>query len=69
MDSSKKTKNEKPLKFNSVPFEEFLESVINLKKNEILKLEETLEIIKSIKSSKNKITFYWNRFQTYDQKV
>lgn len=49
-----KTKNEKPLKFNSVPFEDFLESVINLKKNEILKLEETLEIIKSIKSSKNK---------------
>ena len=46
------TKNEKPLKFSSIPFEDFLETVINLKKNEIQKLEETLEIIKTLKSSK-----------------
>ena len=49
-----KTKNEKPLKFNSIPFEDFLEHVISLKKNEIQKLEETLEIIKNIKSSNYK---------------
>ena len=49
-----KTKNEKPLKFSSIPFEDFLETVINLKKNEIEKLEETLEIIKTLKSSKQK---------------
>lgn len=47
-----KTKNEKPIKFNPVPFEEFLETVISLKKKEIQKLEETLEIIKNLKSSK-----------------
>jgi len=49
-----KTKNEKPLKFGSIPFEDFLETLINLKKNEIQKLEETLEIIKTLKSSKYK---------------
>jgi len=43
--------NEKPIKADSVPFEEFLARIINSKKNEIQKLEETLESIKSTNSS------------------
>jgi len=45
-------KNEKPMKFYSIPFEEFLERIITLKKSEIQKLEEELVIIKTLKSSK-----------------
>lgn len=54
------TKNEKPMKFNSVPFEKFLESIINLKKNEIKKLEETLSVINALKSSKFQPN--WNQY-------
>lgn len=42
-------KNEKPLKFDPVPFEQFLEAIINSKKNEIQKLEDTLTVIKTLK--------------------
>ena len=44
-------KNEKPMKFDSIPFEEFLEALIRLKKNEILKLEETHAVVKKLESS------------------
>jgi len=44
--------DEKPRKFDSIPFEEFLESIINSKKNEIQKLEDTLELIKTLKTAK-----------------
>ena len=47
-----KTKNQKPLMFSSIPFEDFLETLINLKRKEIHKLEKTLEIIKNLKESK-----------------
>jgi len=43
--------NEKPMRVDSVPFEEFLEKIITLKKNEIQKLEDTLASIKSINLS------------------
>lgn len=43
--------NEKPLKVDSIPFEEFLEKIISLKRNEIQKLENTLSSIKSINST------------------
>ena len=46
-----KTKNQKPLMFSSIPFEDFLETLINLKRKEIHKLEKTLEIIKTLKES------------------
>ena len=39
--------NEKPMKADSVPFEDFLEKIINSKKTEIQKLENTLASIKS----------------------
>ena len=57
-----KTKNGKPLKFSPVPFEDFLETLINLKRKEIQKLEETLEIIKTFNESeyqflKSNLTF------------
>ena len=44
--------DEKPRKFDSIPFEEFLESIINSKKQEIQKLENTLEFIKTLKTAK-----------------
>ena len=42
-------KNEKPMKFNPVPFEQFLESIIIAKKNEIQKLEKIITVIKTLK--------------------
>ena len=42
-------KNEKPMKFNPVPFEQFLESIIISKKNEIQKLEEIIAVIRTLK--------------------
>ena len=43
--------DEKPMRVDSVPFEEFLEKIITMKKNEIQKLEDTLASIKSINLS------------------
>lgn len=47
---------EKPLKFGAVSIEEFFEKWIISEKNKIKKLEETLSIIKKLKSPKNFLT-------------
>ena len=47
---------EKPLKFSAVSIEEFFEKWIISEKNKIKKLEETLSVIKKLKSPKNFLT-------------
>ena len=47
----------KPLKYEAVSFEDFLEKIINLEVNKIKKLQSTLEMIKKLKISNNKIDF------------
>jgi sugar-specific transcriptional regulator TrmB len=47
---------EKPLKFGAVSIEEFFEKWIISEKNKIKKLEETLSVIKKLKSPKNFLT-------------
>ncbi len=47
---------EKPLKFGAVSIEDFFEKWIISEKNKIKKLEETLSVIKKLKSPKNFLT-------------
>lgn len=51
------TLNQRPLKFGAVSIEEFLEKIIDLEKEKMKKLEDTLELIKKLKISKLDIPF------------
>ena len=51
------TIHQKPLKFDAVSIEEFFETVINLEKAKMKKLEDTLELVKKLKTSKHNFEF------------
>jgi sugar-specific transcriptional regulator TrmB len=48
--------HEKPMKFDVISIEEFLEKWIHSEKNKIKKLEDTLRLIQKLKSNTNFIT-------------